>query len=255
MDINYAVSLWNYGHYSRKKELKYVIDDIRKKGWGIELWQSILQSWPESDFDIYNKKSREHLKKILGDMNVSLHTDNPDNFKQHQEQIRAAEDLGAQVIVLHPPDLVSGDSGKLDVKYAKEVLAYAGDKGIKLALENGPLPFLENAVNNLPDLNICIDIGHIYYSDHNIKAYLDILKDRLIHLHLQDIVTEAEKEFLKEVNKDHFTPGTGGIPDKDWNLLWETLKEINFNRTAVFEIRPRNPLQNVFRSLKFLDLL
>ena len=41
--------------------------------------------------------------------------------------------------------------------------------------------------------------------------------------------------------RDHYTPGTGGIPTDDWHLLASTLRALDFRGMAVFEIRPRNP--------------
>ena len=53
--------------------------------------------------------------------------------------------------------------------------------------------------------------------------------------------------------RDHYTPGTGGIPQAEWKLLAQTLKEIDFDGIAVFEIIPRNPLQNTVLGKRFLE--
>ncbi len=86
------------------------------------------------------------------------------------------------------------------------------------------------------------------------SKFLDALKERIIHLHIQDVLSEAEAR-LPCTGKDHYIPGTGGIPDKDWNLFATTLQEINFQGIAVFEIQPRNPLQTAFLGRTFMRTL
>jgi sugar phosphate isomerase/epimerase len=103
-------------------------------------------------------------------------------------------------------------------------------------------------------LKICLDVGHIYFTSESMQAYLSALKTRIIHLHLQDILTPAEVG-LPNRGTDHYTPGTGGIPAEDWHLLVATLREIDFDGTAVFEIRPRNPYQTAYLGRRFFDSL
>jgi sugar phosphate isomerase/epimerase len=85
-------------------------------------------------------------------------------------------------------------------------------------------------------------------------AYLSALKTRIVHVHLQDILTPVEAG-LPSSGRDHYTPGTGGMPVEDWQLLVATLGEIDFEGTAVFEIRPRNPYQTAYQGRCFFDSL
>ena len=121
-----------------------------------------------------------------------------------------------------------------------------------MALENGPLAFLDQAISEVEDLRICLDIGHVYFTDEPLSTFLKVLKTRLVHLHIQDILP-WEEAWLPHPGRDHYLPGTGGIPEEDWKLLAATLEEIDFQGTAVFEIRPRNPYQTAHLTSQFLS--
>ena len=71
---------------------------------------------------------------------------------------------------------------------------------------------------------------------------------------LQDILGPQEI-VLPLAGKDHFELGTGAIPTEDWELLASVLDEIDFKGIAVFEIRPRRPLQTALRAHTFFESL
>ncbi len=140
------------------------------------------------------------------------------------------------------------------MKLASDAVAYAADHDVRLALENGQLSFLVDAIENVEGLGICLDVGHVYFTPNPMSEFLEILKDRIIHLHIQDILPKTE-DSLPRTARDHYTPGTGGVPAADWELLAETLKEVDFQGTAVFEILPRNPLQTALWGVNFMQKL
>jgi len=192
------------------------------------------------------------MKAALGSMPVSLHSAIVRGLPEQLAQVDAAHELGANVLVVHSDEFFAGGQGQLDVGLCREVVAYAAQRGVRIALENGQLPFLEQALAAVDGLRICLDVGHVYLTSEPMQAFLSALKTRIIHLHLQDILTPAEVD-LPNSGKDHYTPGTGGIPAKDWQLLVATLREIDFDGTAVFEIRPRNPYQTAYLGRRFFD--
>ncbi len=249
MDIEYSVSLWNYFHYADVPSLERVITLLREQDYGVELWGS----WREEK-DLFDEVGRKRLKDILQGMKVSLHTAGANTFDLHKKQIDAAVDLGAEVVVLHPVDLTSKDSSNLDVHLALQTVKHAAKHGVEIALENGELPFLVNAIEEVEGLGICLDVGHIYFTSNSLDEFLHALKERIIHLHIQDILPEDELA-LPGTGKDHYIPGTGGIPDSDWQLLTATLKEIDFQGIAVLEIQPRNPLQTALLGMNFMQKL
>ncbi len=220
---------------------------LREQNYGIELCPSLKE-----EKDLFDEVGRKRLKYLLEGMEVTLHTGGGNTFDFHQKQIDVAVDFGAEVIVLHPSNLVSRNNSNLDVQLASRAVAYAGERGVKLALENGKLPFLASTIERVERLGICLDVGHVYFTSDPMSKFLDVLKERIIHLHLQDIRPKGEDN-LPHTAKRHYMLGTGGIPDTDWQLLAATLKEINFQGIAVFEIHPRNPLQTALLGMDFMQ--
>ena len=248
MHIEYAISLWNYFHYANLQSLERELALIRDQGYGVEVW-----GWWQAEKDLFDEVGRARLRAALREMTVTLHTALVETFEQHKKQVDAAVDLGAKVLVLHPSDMARDDGGP-DIPLARDVMAYAAGHGVRLALENGPLPFLVQAIEAVDGLEICLDVGHVYQTPDPMSRFLDALRDRLIHLHLQDTLSEPEKG-LPRTGGDHYIPGTGGIPEADWRLLVDTLQAIDFDGIAVFEIRPRNPLQTALLATRFMDRL
>jgi len=248
MHITYSISLWNFSHYAMRASLERVIADIRKTGYGIELWGSC---WNEPD--LYDEIGRARLKPALEGMTVSLHTvmRGAGNFALHQQQIDAAAELDAGVIVLHPNDVLLPDRPR-DWDVVRRAVDYAGERGVKLALENGKFDDLAEAFENVPGLFCCIDVGHIYLDGGTMRQFLDAFSDRLIHLHLQELCP-PQYLTLPGHMKDHYCCGEGSIPREDWELLGETLRRIDFNGIAVFEIHPESPLELAMKARRFIN--
>lgn len=249
MHIEYAISLWNYRHYAGLEDLEHQIALIRRQNYGVELWAD----WRAGE-DLFDQANRERLRPLLEGMTVSLHTSLGNSFVQHQKQIDAAAAWGGRVVVVHSRDLVSNADGRLDVGLTRDVVAYAAEHHVQIALENGQLPFLLGAVQAVEGLGVCLDVGHVYLTPDPMRDFLEAFRDRLIHLHLQDVLTPAERG-LPETGDDHYIPGTGGIPVADWELLADTLRAIDYDGIAVFEIRPRNPLQTALLGTRFMHRL
>jgi sugar phosphate isomerase/epimerase len=249
MRIQYAISLWNFSHYADVGSLEGELGKIRALRYGVELWNR----WPGIQ-NLYSRALRPRLKKALADMPVSLHTDLVHSFAEHKAQVDAAHDLDARVLVVHSDEFFADDQGTLDVALCRDVVAYAAERGVCIALENGQLPFLEQAIAAADGLRICLDVGHVYLTDVPMRDFLTALRSHLVHLHLQDILLPAEMD-IPHAGADHYAPGTGGIPRQDWELLTDTLQEIGFDGTAVFEIRPRNPYQTARLGRRFLGSL
>lgn len=249
MRLDYAISLWNYSHYTNIHTLEHEIAQIAQQGYGVELWGQ----WRDVP-DLYAPEARARLQPLLQPMQVSLHTAFGYTFAQHQKQIDAAAAWGARTVVVHTDDLCYDQSRSLDPILSRDVVTYASDHGVQIALENGQLPTLVEAIEQVDGLKICLDVGHVYLTPEPMHRFLDLLQDYIVHLHLQDILSPAEAG-IPGLGPDHYTLGTGGIPTEDWELLVETLHRIEFEGMAVFEIRPRLPLQTALLSARFMDQL
>jgi sugar phosphate isomerase/epimerase len=247
MNVQYAISLWNYSHYPGTGTLEQELGAIRELGYGVELWAQ----WKDGP-SLYAESERSRLKAALGGMPVTMHSAIVRTFEAQRAQIDAAQDIGAGVLVVHSDEFYVGESRELDVGLCREVVAYARERGVCIALENGQLSFLETALAAVGDLRICLDVGHVYLTDDSMPAFLARLDARIVHLHLQDVLTPVEAG-LPGVREDHYIPGTGAIPLEDWRLLAAHLDETGFDGTAVFEIRPRNPFQTASLGRRFFD--
>ena len=104
-------------------------------------------------------------------------------------------------------------------------------------------------------MKICLDTGHVYWTEHSLADYLGALKHRLVHMHVQDIACETESPVTDLYGLDHLNPGSGGISRDDWQLLLDTLEEVDFDGMAVFEVRPRHPLQLGLLARDYLESL
>jgi sugar phosphate isomerase/epimerase len=247
--IDYSVSLWNYTHYADSPSLERIAASLRAHSYGIELWGN----WRDEK-DLYDETGRARLKAALHGMQVSMHsTMDANTIERQQKQIDTAAAIGAGVIVLHPSDLRPTGTTTLDVALARDAVAYAQAKGVRLALENTrEISFLVDAMTKVDGMRICLDVGHVYLADAVMADVLAAIKHRLIHLHIQDLLSPLEVTHLPGIMKDHYIPGTGGIPRPDWELLAQTLQEIDFNGAAVLEIQPRKPLQTALLTKTFL---
>lgn len=249
MHFTYSISLWNYTHYSTLPPLEQVLASLRAQGYGVELWSD----WQGRD--LFDPSERARLRHALNGMPVSLHTTAVATTRDlHQRQIDTAAELGARVLVIHPSDIRLPDGNQPNIELAAWVVEYARQRNVRIALENGQLPFITRALEALPELYACLDVGHVYLTPEPMHRFLDVVKTRLIHLHLQDTMTPLDA-CTPDAPKDHYIPGTGGIPRSDWQLFAKTLQEIDFTGMAVFEIRPRSVLQSAHWGKKFAETL
>jgi sugar phosphate isomerase/epimerase len=243
MGRDYRISLWNYTHYSNTGSLEQAVKECSDAGYGVELWDY----WKD-DRDLFGPVHRERLRVLLKPVQVSFHSGGVKDLVGHMKQIETAQACGCDVIVVHADNLRVGSEQDFD--FAREVVALAGEHGVTLALENGPLWMIERALENVEGLSFCLDTGHTYHeemrpgsSPGSMRPYLDAFKTRLVHLHLQDWIPEG----------DHYSVGTGIIPRADWEYLLGALDEIKFSGALVIEIRPRGPLLLARDSVQFLQ--
>ena len=227
----------------------------RELGYGIELWSRL-----HGEEDVFGEVSRRGLADSLQGMNVSIHSAGLRTFNSHRSQIDVASQLGAKVIVFHPKELAAADETVPHLPLIRDLVAYAAERGVRLALENlheeWHLAFLAEAARGVDGLGMCLDLGHVYTTRPPLAEYLAALGERIIHLHVHDLLAPDDLGLAGTVSQhyeQHYLPGTGTIPAADWELLVATLKRVDFQGTAVFEIRPRDPLQTALLGRRFLQ--
>lgn len=250
MRLNYSLTTWTYEAYMSPSTLEDAVADARRSGYGIELWPR----W-KGESDLFAPEKRERIVKLLKDIPSSLHGGARPVFEEHKTQIDAAKDTESSIIVVHN-DHLGLDEPAPDYGLAREVVAYAKEAGVTIALENidqvNALFKQNQALVSVPGLMACLDVGHIYGAhDHPLREYLDRLDDKLVHLHLQDVYLFPGSRHAK--NDSHRPPGQCDIPFSDWQTLFSVLKKMNYSGTAVIEVRPFDPVETASQVTEFFE--
>lgn len=282
--LNISVSLWNYIHYFPLRKggtsfsfeggldsLERVVAEAVSAGYGIELWPS-WHSWewtsPEREamvsrsIDLYAEEHRERLAAMLRGVRSSWHTDGDNTLVGYQRKIDMVAAVGSSVLVAHAANLFL-DGPEPDFDFAADVLRYAGEKGVKIALENASegeqdddptlwnLALMKRAIARFDELGICLDTTHVQKFKRNpMSEYVDALAARICHLHISDALGDDVG-----VGRLHTQPGTGTIPVDDWLYLLDSLERAGFAGEAVLEIKPLTPVRIAQQTETFFSSL
>ncbi len=111
-----------------------------------------------------------------------------------------------------------------------ELLYIAGENNIELAQENvswcmsSNLEFLKMIKEDVKQsIKYTFDIKQSYKANKNPLDYLDIMGENLINLHIND----------RDKNSPCKLPGEG---DVDYNIIFNKLREINYDKMAIIEV-------------------
>ena len=249
MTLGYSISQWNYGLLRKQLEIEEMAAEIRAGGYGVEWW---ARGWGIPPL------TEEHVARFAAasdGMRVSMHSEGISRVPM-KAQIQMAQRIKAEVQVVHTGNLL-GENGD-DYDGARGLVAYAGELGVKLALENSidDQNILTRLLEENESLGFCYDVGHGYRCnpivDHTFFLK-GIFRDRLCHLHLQDILPPDERDLSGGVGVDHFMIGTGTIPHAFWVALGKEIKRRDYQGIIVFELRPRNVIHLVTRSRAYVE--
>lgn len=241
MKIQFALSLWNFSHFSTTLSLEDIAEFARAHNYGLEIWPE-YGNWT----DLFDAQTIKKIRPVFEGIQLSLHTRTGQNtLDQHKAQIDSAVHYHADILVLHPDDVYYPGTREANLDLAGQALEYAKSAGVRLALENGQYGFLSNIYHQIETMQFCLDLGHVYLVPESLKQFLDLFKNRIIHLHLHDSLFPYEAikgqpawEFI-----DHHIPGAGVITAEDWYLLFNTMNEVNYQGSAILELRPYHPFQ------------
>jgi sugar phosphate isomerase/epimerase len=207
-------------------------------GLGVEVWAS---KKPD-DLGPDPAEEEDLIEAVSGLPFVSVHTRLPfwswDPTSLRQE-VDFAVRVGASTLVVHPECLgLDPVAGGFDPPGVRRLLAYAGARGVCVALENtiDSMAKLDRAIDEFggdlerTNLGICLDVGHAFLSSdagrHPVHDYLERYADQLVHLHLHDTMG---------VRDDHLSPGRGRVP---WRELLRGVEAIGYSGRAVLEVAP-----------------
>lgn len=163
----------------------------------------------------------------------------------------AAERLGAQVVVVHPPF-------RWQREYARDFVTgierMAGETAVRFAVENMfPLRAGGRAVTPYaPDWSpvdeeyrdVTLDLSHASVSQSDALEMFDALGDRLAHLHLADGVGTARDE--------HLVPGRGAQPCAQ---ILERLAVSGYPGLVVVEVNTRKATSRTEREADLAEAL
>ena len=170
-----------------------VIDIARQVGAdGVELRR---ETWPELD------REREAVARYMADAKLlvtyATHTTLFDRSAQGQQQlcqdIETAATLGAELVRFFPGLVPEVDDDPAWM-VAKEIVDYAAERGITIALENyartpgGTLAEIQNVLTRLESPALCtnLDIGNYPNHGQDVVAAIDSLADKIIASHVKD---------------------------------------------------------------------
>jgi sugar phosphate isomerase/epimerase len=246
--LNYNLSSWSFEAYSTPTALEDAADEARNAGYGIELWPM----W-RGESNLFSPENRERIVGLLNGMPSSLHSGFVKTLAEHKVQIDTASAAGSKVIVVHS-DSIGVQGPDADFGLAQSVVDYAQANGVTIALENGvhegSLDCLVKALDKIDALKACLDIGHAFCAhDYPLKDYLGRIGERLAHLHLQDVYMVPGTR--QAIDDSHRPPGKCEILPAEWQTLFASLAKIDFEGSAVLEVRPFTPVEVANQSVEF----
>jgi sugar phosphate isomerase/epimerase len=259
----YAISTWNYlKSLGPRAQLVPALREITQRGLGVELWLD----WAVEPHLLSRDQWPALRETLRGVRCLSAHSRLGHFFDLAilEQEMELCAFLGADPLVVHPRslglevgtwDATAGPEvfGEPQHELLGEILRRAAGRGLRLALENGPMDLLGRvleAADGLPGsehLGICIDTGHANMHrdryDEPATAFLQRFASRLIHLHLSDNGGQAD---------DHSIPGRGSV---EWYAVTQALAAAAYDGMAVLELRADPPEQATAESISFLERL
>jgi sugar phosphate isomerase/epimerase len=143
----------------------------------------------------------------------------------------------------------------------KEMIAYAEDQGVRVAIENCPMIFTADEwpggknlasspaiwrrmFEEIPSANFGLnyDPSHLLWQQMDYIAPLQEFKSRIFHVHLKDVTVDRQQ--LNQVGilaypLQFHTPKLPGRGDVDWASFLRALKEIGYDGPVCVEVEER----------------
>jgi len=236
LQIDYVAGCTTYYRAPRVRQIEEAMAELRELGLGYEIWDN----WC-GHTGYLEQHQWDRWAAACDGMLTTFHCwgGEGDCWKVLQREFDFCAHVGARHYVLHAGMLgPTTEQGLIDDHdLLARAIDYTGERSIRIALENGALDMLLDAMERHSSLGICLDVGHAHLDkEHTFREMVDALKHRLIHLHLQDNRGTAD---------DHQPPGLrGGLPAEEWRYLHRALVEAGFSGIGVLEtMAPRADFQ------------
>ncbi len=254
--MKFAVSTWNYSSYLKAGfPFSSMMEEIKAHHLGIEFWLATLESEHILEYERHYKGAFPF---------ASCHTSQANSYSEEilKKEIMLCPRLGSSMLVVHPVTL-GFSAHTWDYAYEKPFdaavfsrlegyIRFAAEHGVVLALENGPIKVLEQALDfavrqKLQDsLGICIDTGHASMhmdkDPENVLKHLRTFRDHLVQLHIHDNQGSTD---------DHIIPGTGRI---SWQAVMDILGDKKQSLPLVLELKIQGePMEAALKSIQFMS--
>ncbi|WP_297071629.1 sugar phosphate isomerase/epimerase [Thermococcus sp.] len=192
--------------YINRRSANVLAEEIRS--FGLEL--SIHAPFSDLNIGSFNERIRTASMEVL------------------RETLEIAADIDAMTVTIHPGHC-SPVSRRYRERYTKihrsslrTLDAWHEEFGVKLGVENMPsFPILDaqtpERLSELlegTDLGVTFDVGHLNTTTAEFKRFLELLGDRVIHIHLHDNHGESD---------EHLALGEGTVP---WKRLFSMLPHV-----------------------------
>lgn len=223
-------SKWNI--FDTLKEIKNIGYD------GVELCLEHPDMVPQKMDDKMIADIRSYLEHIgLEIASVSYHGDNdPLDIKisNTYKAIDIASKLGAQILIINceKKDDKVAEQYKGLVERMRDLASYAEEKKVLLAFEPEPLLIIQTAEDMIKliddvgsnSLRVNMDVGHTYITDRDLAESIIKLKDKIVHVHIEDI---------KDKIHNHLYPMDGDI---DYQKMFKAFDEIGYGGYYVIDM-------------------
>lgn len=223
-------ALYNYG-------LNRLFELAKKAGFhGIEL--IIDNDWDNRQPEYIKKLERKNKIKVLSVHSAMefVYCWGPDPKIRISESIKIAKKLGVKIIVVHPMDYNDRSFYKWLRNNYQEIIDKAAP--VKVAFENMTT---RRKISNekffkiFPSINL--DTSHIGTHRQNPVEALEMVRNKLAHVHLSDSDFKTRENKPELIADCHMMPGTGKLPLK--NFL-KKLKEIKYDGFITVELLPES---------------
>ena len=263
--MKFGISTWNFLRtYGEKADLYTAVEHILRENFGLELWLDWYVA-PE----LIERKRWGHLKEICrNNVGLSFHSSLTRVFDIRilKEEIELCRFLEGDVLVAHPRSLglevgtldysESFKPSEPDIDRVVEIVEYAEERGVYLALENGLFTVLKRVRDRIraagleKNFGICLDTGHanLYRNSSMLEQFFEVIFDTdiitykdLLHIHISDNLGTVDQ---------HVSPGEGNI---DWSVVVPRLANLTHKGQILFELNtPEDPLVSAKNARDFL---
>lgn len=265
MGFDFGISTMVYFQKPIEKILPYLIKEGIKN---IEIRPKENHFQPQSIDDVFKIKRQLEKKGILVkaihmpingvDISHPEEYERTKSVREVEKIVLMASHLNADLVVVHPGGKAKSCDDKRNrmnrsIESLQEIIDFSQKWGIKIALEN-TLPGrigdrwedLQKIIERISSksLGICLDTGHLLLNYQEIsKGDLNLDKeginwqDNLFHIHIHD--NDGRLDL-------HILPQDGLFP---WTSFMTFVREINYNKTLIIEIKEQNNLSDLLRQV------